>query len=245
MIAFASSAAGQYGATVPLWVTTPTQWPGQQGVLQWCEKIGPAAAAAMIMAGIIYLIFGVKIYRFLITANAFAIGAAVGATIGARANAEMAGAFIGGIAGAAAAWPMIKWSVAVTGGVCGAFLGACIWRMSNQNPQFAWAGALTGLVALGMFSFILFRISVIIYLSIQGGAMLVFGVLGLAYKYQDAASSLSSSMNTKPFLLPMLLFLPMICGLIYQHHMYGAAEPAGGPGRKGGGGKKHHNDDDD
>lgn len=228
----------QYGQTVPVWVTTPTHWPGQDGVLQWCEKMGPAAAAVMVMAGIIYLIFGVKIYRYLITANAFAIGAAVGATLGAKANAEMAGAFIGGVGAAAAAWPMIKWSVAITGGVCGAFLGACIWRICSQDPNFAWAGALTGLVALGMFSFIVFRFSVMMYLSIQGGAMLVFGILGLAYKYQDTASSLSSSMSGKPFLLPMLLFLPMICGLIYQHHKYGAAEPAGGGGGGGGGGKK-------
>jgi hypothetical protein len=133
---------------------------------------------------------------------------------------------------------MIKWSVAVTGGVCGAFLGACIWRMSNQDPNFAWAGALTGLVALGMLSFVLFRISVIIYLSIQGGAMLVFGVLGLAYKYEDMASSLSSSMRGKPFLLPMILFLPMICGLFYQHHKWSGPEAATSGGGGGGHAKK-------
>jgi hypothetical protein len=200
--------------------------------------MGPAAAAVMIMAGIIYLVFGVKIYRYLITANAFAIGAAIGATLGARADAAIAGALIGGIGAAAAAWPMMKWSVAVTGGVCGAFLGACVWRMCNQEPNFAWAGALTGLVALGMLSFVLFRISVMIYLSVQGGAMLVFGILGLAYKYEDIAGSLSSSMHGKPFLLPMILFLPMICGLFYQHHRYGGVEPAGGGGGGGGGGGK-------
>jgi hypothetical protein len=228
--------AGHYGETVPLWVTTPTHWPGQTGLLDWCEKIGPAAAAVMVMAGIIYLVFGVKIYRYLITANAFVIGAAIGATLGAKANAEVAGAVIGGLGAAAAAWPMIKWSVAVTGGVCGAFLGACIWRMSNQDPNFAWAGALTGLVALGMLSFVLFRMSVIIYLSVQGGAMLVFGVLGLAYKYEDVANSLSNSMRGKPFLLPMILFLPMVCGLFYQHHKYGGVEPATGGGVSGSGG---------
>lgn len=226
---------GQYGDTVPLWVTTPTHWPGQTGLLSWCEKMGPAAAAVMIMAGIIYLVFGVKIYRYLITANAFAIGACIGAALGEKANAELIGAIIGGVAAAAAAWPLMKWSVAVTGGVVGAFLGACVWRMSNQDPNFAWAGALTGLVALGMLSFVLFRWSVIIYMSVQGGAMLVFGILGLAYKYPDMAADISSSMRGKPFLLPMVLFVPIICGLFYQHHKYGGAEPAGG----GGGGNNH------
>lgn len=226
--------AAEYGQTVPVWVTTPSHWPGQSGVLDWCAHMGPAAAAVMLMAGIIYLIFGVKIYRYLITANAFAIGAAIGAALGARSHAEFLGALLGGVGAAAAAWPMVKWSVAVTGGVCGAFLGACIWRMANQDPSFAWAGGLTGLVALGMLAFILFRMSVMIYLSIQGSAMLVFGILGLAYKYPDTAASISSSLGSKPFLLPMLLFLPMICGLIYQHHHYGSAEPSGG----GGSGKK-------
>ena len=94
------------------------------------------------------------------------------------------------------------------------------------------------MVALGMLSFVLFRFSVIVYLSVQGGAMLVFGILGLAYKYDDMANSLSSSMHGKPFLLPMILFLPMIGGLFYQHHKWSGPEPATGGGSAGGHGKK-------
>lgn len=224
-----------YGETVPQWVSTPSHWPGQNGLLQWLSDMGPAAAAILVAAGIVYLVFGVKIYRYLITLNALVIGAYVGGLIGGKADAAVAGGIIGGIAGAAAAWPLMKYAVAIEGGICGAFVGACLWRMCGQEPAFAWAGALTGLVALGMFSFILFRSSIILYMSIQGAAMLVFGALGLAYKYPDVAQSLSQSMTGKPFLLPMLVFLPMLGGLIYQYNKYGAAEGAGAGGGDGGG----------
>jgi hypothetical protein len=80
-----------------------------------------------------------------------------------------------------------------------------------------------------MFAFILFRASIMMYTSLQGSVMLVFGILGMIYKYQSVAPSLTDSLTVKPFLLPILILVPAMAGIIYQQSAY-----AGG----GGGGEK-------
>jgi hypothetical protein len=54
--------------------------------------------------------------------------------------------------------------------------------------------------------------------------MLIFGALGLIYKYQSIAPMLTSNMTTKAFILPSLVFVPAVFGLIYQQMNYPAAE---------------------
>ena len=78
-----------------------------------------------------------------------------------------------------------------------------------------------------MLSFILFRGSVMMYTSLQGSVMLIFGVLGLVFKYQDIAPKVAENMTVKPFLLPLAIFIPAFLGLIYQQTQFAPAE--GGP----------------
>ena len=143
----------------------------------------------------------------------------------------MIGAFIG----AAITIPLMKWAVAILGGLLGAGLGGGIWRMVDLDPRFAWAGAGMGLIAGGMFCFILFRGSIMAYMSLQGSLMLVFGLLGLLYKYQDLGPKLTQSLQSRDFILPMAIFIPAVIGLLYQQ-ANNKPMPAGGGG--GGGHKK-------
>jgi hypothetical protein len=213
--------------------TSAQHWPQQNELLNWCTKMGPAEAALLVMAGVIYLLWGVQMFKWLVTINFALMCACVGAYLGRQGEAEVICAVIGAFAGAAIAWPLMKYAVALMGGVVGALLGGSVWVTCGLDGRFAWAGALTGLVALGMLSFIIFRGSIILYMSVQGAAMLVFGVLGLGYKYPSMASSLNSAMRSKPFLLPMAVILPMVCGFIFQHTKHGGAgKPEGAGGGK-------------
>ena len=48
--------------------------------------------------------------------------------------------------------------------------------------------------------------------------LLVFGILGLVFKYQSLGPRLSEGLTVKPFLLPMIVFIGAVLGLIYQQH---------------------------
>jgi hypothetical protein len=121
-----------------------------------------------------------------------------------------------GFVAAAMTWPLMKWAVAIMGGLAGALLGATVWQTCGLDANFAWSGALTGLVLFGLISFILFRGSVTMYMSLQGAAMLIFGVLALLDKYENVATKLTHAMSMKPFLLPMAIIIPTIIGMLYQ-----------------------------
>lgn len=207
-------------------IPIPTHWPGQMDLLQWSQKMGPGISTLLIMLGVIYLLFGFYLFKGLVVANAAIAGALLGAALGHRSGSEVPCAVLGAFVAAAVAVPLMKWAVAVHGGVLGAILGGAIWRMAGLDPQFAWSGALTGLVAFGMFCFVLFRGSVMTYMSLQGSLMLVFGLLGLLYKYNDLGPRLTQSLQSRHFILPMAILIPAVVGLLYQHANNKAA-PAG------------------
>ena len=220
----AAQSAQQGSMNLSAFFSSPTHWPAQADLLGWCQSMSPGAACLLLMGGIVYLLFGVYLFKALVTLNAALVGTYVGYAIGKHADAGIVGAIVGGVLSAALTWPLMKYAVAMMGGIFGLLLGASLWRSVGLNPEFAWAGALTGLVSMGMLSFILFRASVMMYMSLQGSVMLIFGLLGLIYKYQDIAPKVTESMTQKGFLLPLSIFIPAVLGIIYQQTQYPAAD---------------------
>ena len=148
------------------------------------------------------------------------------------------GAFIGAVAAAAITFPLLKYFVTIMGGIFGAALGASLWRQASLQPELAWAGALSGLIFFGMLSMIIFRGSVIVYTSLQGSVMLVFGIIGLVYKYQAIAPDITAALNQKSFILPMAVLVPMLVGLLFQQQMYPEEATSSSSSGSGSGSKK-------
>jgi hypothetical protein len=210
----------------------PTHWPMQTDILSFCQTLGPGIATVFILAGIVYMMFGYNIVKILVTANAAILGAIVSGMIGDKADIAIPAAIVGGLIAAAAAWPTMKYSVAIMGALFGAVLGVTVWRLANLDPSFGWSGGMTGMVLCGLMSFLLFRECVITYTSLQGSVMLVLGILALVFKYDSVSSSLEHHLKIKPFLLPMTIFVPTLIGFIYQQTMFPPAAPQQGPPKK-------------
>ena len=204
----------------------PTHWPVQGDLLECCRSAGPGIAVLLILSGIVFMLFGYSIFKVLVTLNAAVLGGYVGMMLGERTGVEIPAAIVGGLLAATAAWPTMKYSVAIMGGLFGAVLGVTLWRLANLDPNFGWSGGMTGMVFFGLLSFLLFRECIITYTSLQGSVMLVFGILSLVFKYQQVGDPLSHHFEIKPFLLPMAIFIPTLCGFIYQKAMFPVAAPA-------------------
>jgi hypothetical protein len=208
------------------WLNFPTQWPAQADLLVWCHDMSAALALMLVLLGAVYLLFGFYLFKPLVMLNAAFIGSVTGVMFSWRFGGPVPSAILGGFIAAAITYPLMKWAVAVMGGLFGAVLGLTLWKMFGLEMGFAWTGASMGLIACGLFCFILFRGSVMAYTSLQGSVMVVFGVLSLAYKYNWFAELLSYSLTGKPFLLPMIVFIATILGLIYQQNSPLANGPA-------------------
>jgi len=224
--ATSASAAAAASAT-PL----PAHWPVQGDLLDWCHTAGPGIAVILILAGIVFLLFGYGIFKVLVTLNAAVLGGWIGLMLGAKTGVEIPAAIVGAMLAGTAAFPTMKYAVAIMGGLFGAVLGVTIWRLANLDPNFSWSGGATGLVFCGLMSFLLFRECIITYTSLQGSVMLIFGILGLIFKYQEVAEPLTHHFEMKPFLLPLAIFIPTLGGFIYQKAMIPGA-PAPAPAKK-------------
>jgi len=204
----------------------PTHWPAQMDLLTACQNMGPGEACILVLLGIVYLMFGYSIFKFLVTLNAMAAGAYLGALLAKSTNAVAGGAFVGAVIAAAITFPLMKYAIMIMGGIFGAALGASLWRQANLPSELAWAGALSGLIFLAMLSMIVYRGSVILYTSLQESEMRVFGILSLLYKYQSLAPNVTDVFAKRTFVLPMVVLIPALVGLLYQQSMYPA--PAAG-----------------
>ena len=207
----------------------PHGWPGQGDLLSACHGMGAGLAVLMVVCGIVYLLFGLYIFRVLVTINGTLLGIYLGALIGRSSGTEVPAGIVGGLLMATATWPVMKYAVAVLGGIVGAGIGAATWRLANLDPTFTWSGALTGIVFFGLLSFLLFRECVMTYTALQGAVMLVFGGLALMFKYDQFGRVLNHSFTGKPFLLPLVIFIPTLLGFIYQQAMFPAQAAQASP----------------
>jgi hypothetical protein len=214
------------------WMNFPAHWPGQTDLLMWFNDMGAAVALLLVLLGLVYLLFGFYLFKPLVLLNAAFVGAMVGVLLSGKTGGALPSGVLGGFVAAAATYPLMKWAVALMGGLFGAALGLSLWHTFGLEPGFAWTGGCMGVIACGLLCFIVFRGSVMAYTSLQGSVMVVFGVLSLAFRYQDFAPKLASSLQVKPFLLPMCIFIATILGLIYQQNSVLNANPAAVPPKK-------------
>ena len=105
--------------------------------------------------------------------------------------------------------------------MAGGILAAGIWHSCNLPQEFVWAGALTGIVAGGMISFVVFKLSVMIFTSLSGTSLIVIGVFALIYRYENFASEpatthLNQLYYGNPWFLPLLLTIGTVLGILIQ-----------------------------
>ena len=99
----------------------------------------------------------------------------------------------------------------------GAVFTAGVWYAIGLDPDYILAGALIGMVGGGMISFIVFKIAVILFTSMGGGALVLTGGLALLYRYAPANVTLENAVTNVRWVLPVALMVPMLVGLIAQH----------------------------
>jgi hypothetical protein len=205
----------------------PRHFPHISDVLNFCRHMGPAEAALFLIIGVLMILFGINLYKAVVMINAGLVGAAIGMFIGEKAGNESVGALIGGFTAALIAWPLMKHAVAIMGFAIGGIVGASLWRMSAvQQPELYWVGGLLGGITFGLLSFLLFRGCVMMYTSLQGATMAIFGLLSIVMKYQDLDPRVAHYISAKAFVLPLAIFIPTLFGLIFQQTPSAAAKPA-------------------
>jgi hypothetical protein len=178
-------------------------------------------AVIAISFGLVYMLYGWRIFKVLVVICFGLVGMFAGINIGQRFDYPIGGAIAGLVLFAAISIPMMRWAVSLLGAITGGILAAGIWYAFELPGQYLPAGAGIGLVAGGMISFIVFRIAVMLFTSFGGGALIIAGLIALLNQYenrqQPPAEQIKDLFMNHNWFLPALLLATTVIGIIIQN----------------------------
>jgi len=195
-------------------------------LLNHLEQLSIVWSTIFLAAGIACLLSGYRYYRAVTITLALGIGACMGYYLGGMMDKNYIVAACLAVLLGVACWPLMKYAVAIVGGLVGAFLGANAWSAilatvnntarPDPSQQTYWVGALIGLIVCGMLAFILFKLSVVLFTSVSGATIALFGALSLLLQVPAWRSTIIQSLHDNAMVLPLLVLVPAIIGLIIQ-----------------------------
>lgn len=198
--------------------------------------------AIFILIGVLCLLQGYRWHKWLIVTMAALFGVRCGLMYGDQVGNPNVAAACLAVLGAVIAWPLMRYSVAVFGGLAGAFAGANIWTAIGQPPADHRIGALVGLIIAGLLAFTAFRYVVVGLTTIVGASALTFGVMAVLMQFDGFKSGITQEMNAHPVIVPVVAGSAALFGVIFQlaGGLKGMANHAqrADPKARGGGGQQ-------
>jgi hypothetical protein len=179
-------------------------------------------AVIAISVGIVYMLYGWRIFRVLVVI-CFGLG---GMFLGIFAGRHFGSVILGGVLGlalfAVISVPLMKWCVSALGAIAGGSLTGAVWYAFGLPLDYIWAGVVIGVVAGGLISFILLKASVMLFTGLGGSVIMMVGVLALIYQYETQVldpptQHIYDSLYTKQWFLPVVIILPTIIGMLMQN----------------------------
>lgn len=183
-------------------------------------------ALLMLSVGVVYMLYGWRIFRVLVVISFGFIGMFLGILAGDKIStsehAIVWGGLIGMVLMATMAVPLMKWCVSVLGAISGGILTSGIWIALGLSDTYLPAGFIVGFIAGGLISFILLKISVMLFTSLGGSLIMVTGLLSLLYQYDIHVSNpmtfyTHNLVFEHHWFLPIALIIPTIAGMLLQN----------------------------
>ncbi len=180
-------------------------------------------AVIAISFGAVYLLYGCKIFRILVVIAFSLLGMATGVVLGGLSSDtqwQIWGGVLGALVLGGLSIPLMKWAVSLLGAIAGGVLTAAAWyALGLPENYLIIAGALIGVIAGGMMSFIIFDAAVVLFTSLGGGSLVLIGILALLRLYEPTSTSVHSWVYEYKWFLPLGLAMMTILGVLIQNRI--------------------------
>lgn len=210
-------------------------------------QLGTIWAIIFVVIGMVCLLNGYKFHKVLTIGLLVALGSLLGYWMGLEIHGPPF--VVAGCVGtllAVMAFPLMKYAVAVLGGLSGAFIGSNLWaglgrvldstaadRVAHQGEEAAsghllvkaanvmpadayWIGALLGLIVCGVAAFALSKITIHLFTSVSGSTIAVLGAIALLLSFDITQETVASELSKSALVIPMLVFVPAAIGFVLQ-----------------------------
>jgi hypothetical protein len=185
---------------------------------QQVTSLGLVEAMTFIAFGAVCLFYGWRVFKILVTICFGLLGIFVAVLANKYIQGQvvwLALAFI--VIFAALSIPLMKYGVMLLGAAAGGIITGGAWLAVGLPERFILAGALIGIIAGAMISFIVFKIAVMLFTSLGGSTLIAIGSLAILYKYMGAAEKLQQIVFEQKWFLPVILLAPMAVGMFLQY----------------------------
>ena len=185
----------------------------------------PLVALLMLSVGVVYLLYGWRIFRVLVVISFGFMGLFLGIYVGKWVgdnNWVIWGGVIGMAVFAIVSVPLMKWCVSLLGAIAGGIITSGIWIAAGLSEVYLPAGFIVGFIAGGLISFILLKISVMLFTSLGGSVIMMTGVMSLLYQYetkmaQPPTNYIYDLVYQHSWFLPAALIVPTVLGMFFQN----------------------------
>ena len=184
----------------------------------------PQSIAAITIATV-FLLYGWRLFRLLVTMNFIFLGMLAGRMVGGILGSSMWGGILGCLSLGTFTYPFMKYCVSILGGLAGAVIGTALHRgLAGTNIfELAGSGAIAGLVAGAFLAFSSFKNTVMLFTSLQGALALLIGCLALLKNETSLAPQLKQYLFDMPMVLPATLCVITLFGIYIQHKFLAVA----------------------
>ena len=174
-------------------------------------------AGMVVIVGLLCVFNGYRWHKWVVVILSFLAGLWFGTELSGYFGKSTIVAVAIGILAAIVATPLLKIMVALFAGVTGAFIGGHMWTMMVDTPaNTQWAGAAMGFIVLAMASFMLFRLVIVLFTSVGGAAMVVFGTLSMLMVVSEWETAIRASLESNPIVVPLLVAVAAVGGFVLQ-----------------------------
>jgi hypothetical protein len=178
-------------------------------------------AVIAISFGVVYLLYGWRIFKVLVVICFGLVGLFAGIKIGTRFDLGILGGIIGLSLLAGISIPLMRWAVSILGAIAGGILTSGVWYAFELPEKYMPAGTIIGIIAGGMISFIVFRVAIMLFTSFGGGALIITGLLALVYRYESIQNppteTIKAMLYNHHWFVPVLMLAPTLIGIIVQN----------------------------
>ena len=178
-------------------------------------------SAVMVFLGVLCILNGYRWHKWVIASLAFLAGIFLGQQVAESMGRPMIVAIALGALFAIVTAPLLRVTVAIFAGLAGAFIGTNAWTAAEATtesiaPGTFWAGGAIGFIVMALLSMLLFRLVVVVFTSVGGAALVVFGVTTLLMLVEGWAEPINSALQTTPLMIPLLTLLAAVAGFVVQ-----------------------------
>ncbi|MHC5023996.1 MAG: hypothetical protein ACYTGG_08800 [Planctomycetota bacterium] len=186
-------------------------------LLDMLSQVSLVQGGVLVVVGMLCVLNGYRWHKWVVIVLAFLGGLALGRVLSQEMGKSSIVAVSAGLLCALIATPMLKVTVALFGGITGAFIGANAWTAFNSSmPDAHWAGAVMGFIFMAMASFMLFKLVIVLFTSVGGAAMILFGAITLMLQVEAWAPTVRDHLSSNQALIPLLLLVAAVAGFVIQ-----------------------------